>query len=885
MDKDITITEIINKHLDAQYKRAFGKQLLQIRYLSTNSGSDMVKSLNLLDEEAQGLTESGQPISTDNKKLKTALNAFGAVLAVTGSLIGRNAQAVQDSGIQVAPQSVTARVFMNLTDKMISGGLDPLSAKALARYESAIQNAGGQFRIPSARFLSTYKACDFVHSAEWIAKMEGWGSGYANKTREIFKNGLANGWSPEYTAQKLREVATNIPYSAAENLTRTLQLNSYRQASLEMEKINGNFITGKIRIATLDERTCIACVALHGTPVPLGEAVEDHYRGRAEMAGNLIETSSPTAFKTIRYNGDIFIIRTASGKFLPVTAYHPVLTRRGWIAAKFVKVGDDVISDSGREGTSLGMNPNEKHIPTRVEDIPRAFGMSRLGSVPESAEDFYRKTVDGDVDIVYINRLLWDGLNPILQERLRQDVLGHRASIPVHLSGLSSFAKRITTNWFSSNGINRRLNSSLTLGFAHSDKSQRNSLGHGSWLDAILQKNFFYNLSGNSKLFSDSVFGFPTVVASTNSSFIGNRKDNFVPTVIGQFPSLNLETFGFTPEQPLSREVILEGLLRSVSNAGGDNDIVPAQITFDPVVEVGVRGFSGHVYSLQSKEGWYYSNGIISHNCTEFYQVPGGDEFPSTMQSDSAPGNRNFVPFKTGEEWFASLPPERQAQQAAFLNSPAKLAAYNDGVPLSAFVGEHTDPVFGNQFVELSLKDAVSNPEDYYMKNQIPESPIYGFTEDENFALNDYSQSGYKSINSDMRNDVILHEDNQFIVDRINDAFDKVPGITEDATVYRGGNFTQGFIDNLQPGAVFKDNAFVSTSLSEEIARVTSIKGNDKPVIMEILLPSGTKVIDPSQGGQYAYELERLLRSGSEFTVIENNQGEIFTTIKLELRR
>jgi len=103
--------------------------------------------------------------------------------------------------------------------------------------------------------------------------------------------------------------------------------------------------------------------------------------------------------------------------------------------------------------------------------------------------------------------------------------------------------------------------------------------------------------------------------------------------------------------------------------------------------------------------------------CTEFYQVPGGDQFPAQMQVDSTPGNRHFQKFQTGEEWFASLSPERQALQRSFLNSPAKLKAYLDGAKLSDFVGDHVDPVFGNQKVELSLlKILGSNASQYYAK-------------------------------------------------------------------------------------------------------------------------------------------------------------------------
>jgi hypothetical protein len=90
------------------------------------------------------------------------------------------------------------------------------------------------------------------------------------------------------------------------------------------------------------------------------------------------------------------------------------------------------------------------------------------------------------------------------------------------------------------------------------------------------------------------------------------------------------------------------------------------------------------------------------------------------MQADSTPGNRKFVPFQTGEEWFASLSPERQQQQASFKATPAKYKAYLDGHPLSEFVGEHTDDVFGIMSIEKSLKEALGEEKasGYYLRNQ-----------------------------------------------------------------------------------------------------------------------------------------------------------------------
>jgi len=76
------------------------------------------------------------------------------------------------------------------------------------------------------------------------------------------------------------------------------------------------------------------------------------------------------------------------------------------------------------------------------------------------------------------------------------------------------------------------------------------------------------------------------------------------------------------------------------------------------------------------------------------------------MQADSTPGNRQFVKWQSGEEWFASLPESRQKAQMSFMKSPGKWKAYKDGTPLSGFIGEHVDDVFGRQIIETSLKNA-----------------------------------------------------------------------------------------------------------------------------------------------------------------------------------
>jgi len=376
-----TITQFTNVALDAVYKKTAGAMLAQVGALATSRNGRMQTQLKRLDEEAARLKEEKKKMTADNAVLIQTFDEYETLMTTTSSLITANDDGIQNSGIIIAAAAVTAKVFLSLSGNVMQQGGNPVSPQSLKYYTEQAAKIGVKWNTISA----IDEVTKYVDSPAWIAKMEGWGKGYADLTRSVILSDIQNGSGPVASASHMRQVAEGLPVSASENLTRTLQLTSYRDASLAMETANNGYILGKVRIAELDDVTCLSCIALHGTPLEVGERVDDHYRGR----------------------------------------------------------------------------------------------------------------------------------------------------------------------------------------------------------------------------------------------------------------------------------------------------------------------------------------------CTEFYQVPGGDEFPTTMQSDSGVGNRIFVPFQKGEDWFAGLSPERQAQQASFAQSPAKFRAYNDGIKLSEFTGEHIDDVFGRQTVERSLIEMLGeDANQYYSVNQ-----------------------------------------------------------------------------------------------------------------------------------------------------------------------
>lgn len=95
------------------------------------------------------------------------------------------------------------------------------------------------------------------------AYLDGLGPDASAAIREGLTTGLALGQHPQVIAA---ELAGKVDLSMSRLLmtTRTNILNSYRGATLANYRANADILDGWIWIATLSERTCGACLALHG---------------------------------------------------------------------------------------------------------------------------------------------------------------------------------------------------------------------------------------------------------------------------------------------------------------------------------------------------------------------------------------------------------------------------------------------------------------------------------------------------------------------------------------------------------------------------------------------------------------------------------------------
>lgn len=260
-----TLQDLINGLLDKGYNNA-AQPVLNAVARSTNSGL-IQQRLKELDAEVARLTEAGEKLKPDNAVLRALLADLDDTMKVNGRVVDGAAEAVQQTGMDAA-----ARIQRQLA---LPGMTDQYLAKIGIVWNKADPEAVAQL-------------IQYAQSPEWANALAKYGTNAVDIVFNQAVRGIAEGWSPSRTAQSIRNLVQNFPGYQANTLMRTLQLTSYRDATAANQNANTGIIDQVIRIAALDDRTCLSCIALHGTVIWDSEAdagspvdrVDDHWNGR-----------------------------------------------------------------------------------------------------------------------------------------------------------------------------------------------------------------------------------------------------------------------------------------------------------------------------------------------------------------------------------------------------------------------------------------------------------------------------------------------------------------------------------------------------------------------------------------------------------------------------
>ena len=312
-----------------------------------------------------------------------------------------------------------------------------------------------------------------------------------------------------------------------------------------------------------DDRVCPICGPLHGTVVDVDQGFNSIVGSLVQppahvlcLTGDAFITASTgiSAVSKRRYEGNLIIIRTASGNKLSITPNHPILTDRGWVAANLLNIGDYVISHRRDQWITFGVNNDYITMPTMIKEI--ADGFFSLPStlsrhVPIAPKDFHGDGIGSKVAVIGTNSLLGDEFNIGIKQPFIYNWLDLGSTIkrPFFLKGFSSFDLFFNRNNSSFGSFMRRASLPISLLGRHLAPFEK--LGFGS-------------------------------TARINPSFQQALSDS---------PAIDPIKFG---------ECIL----------GHSTDVF-----FDDIVDIQINSFRGHVYNLQTETGAYAANGIIAHNC------------------------------------------------------------------------------------------------------------------------------------------------------------------------------------------------------------------------------------------------------------------------------
>lgn len=341
------------------------------------------------------------------------------------------------------------------------------------------------------------------------------------------------------------------------------------------------------------------------------------------------------------YVGEVVEIETVGGHSLTVTPNHPVLTPDGWVAAGLLHEGSHVISSVNPERLVSQIDPDDYQVPALVEDVAESCG----GTFPVAAIGV-----------------------PTAPEDFHGDGLGSQVCV-VRTDGLlwngidPAFPQPRFEDLFS-----RRYAESLLLPC-------------GGTVDQAFDRITITAPSGVGRF-------------SVSAALLGSAPEHQQAVGIGLPPRLHAV---FQQEAPNAAS----------SNAERGRDLIlrlAGGVAPEQIIRIVRRPFSGQVYNLETTEGWYIANHIVTHNCrcapvpiTRGFRELGIDA------PESAPD-----PGPTGVQAFGKLPASEQRQ----ILGPAKYAAFVAGeLDLEDVRGFRRDRKWGPVGYEKSLREIVGEKE------------------------------------------------------------------------------------------------------------------------------------------------------------------------------
>jgi SPP1 gp7 family putative phage head morphogenesis protein len=449
--------------------------------------------------------------------------------------------------------------------EIVAGAPEQALALATRHAAARIEGVAGTFTSPNPRRIEQTVA-RLSNGTQARAHFDRFATQGAQKAVDTMTQGVIMGNHPDVITRALR-AQMSVSDANLSSFVRTEVLSAARDGIHDSMQANSDVVTGWIWNAAEDETTCEVCWAMNGSLHSIDEAMDETHIN-CFPSGTVVSGPRYTGATTRWYEGDVVEIDLSGGDSLTVTPNHPILTRRGWVAAGVLGEGDDVVRGGSRELEAAGVSPDDYEMPSRIEQVARALRRDRgmvSARVPSSPEDFHGDGSYGEVDVVGPHGLLRDRLMPPFAEPRSKQLLGAGRMCHALLAcnrTLALLRERVLTTA-------RRLMCSIGVVPVFFGAPRRHHqaicFANAAHIDTGCDEARVYGDAGDAKGASKRRLG-------------------------------------------LAGNVALRDLL------GGEvNPSVVARTT--QVSRVFRRPFVGHVYNLESSLGWYIANDVITHNC------------------------------------------------------------------------------------------------------------------------------------------------------------------------------------------------------------------------------------------------------------------------------
>lgn len=282
------------------------------------------------------------------------------------------------------------------------------------------------------------------------------------------------------------------------------------------------------------------------------------------------------------YDGDMIILKSASGCELICTPNHPILTDRGFLPADSLNVGSTIISDRFNERPVL-VDGNDIDEPTRIEDIVESFlDSSEVTTMPMpiSPPDFHGDGIGSKVAIIGTNRFLGNSIYAFVGEHQPKSDFKFADMQEFLFNSASMFYLCFKRYYSAFRSFVSRLDLVGALVGSHPIPLNLFGLRLAPGFNTSHREPVYDSGPGNSELLGQSINGYPLDIKADN-----------------------LSDGKIDPD-------MIDGILAGEILSGSKGDL-----PYDSVTHIEVIPFSGYVYNIETVEGYYLANGITTHNC------------------------------------------------------------------------------------------------------------------------------------------------------------------------------------------------------------------------------------------------------------------------------